>query len=369
MRFDRHLSSSPDSTRRHQFRLLRLVGMSALVLILIQWAAKPESWNWLAHLSSEGQSPGDTAQPFDGDLKPIDIKRSTGGERLPDDTYYARVAEASPAPKQPTDSSLALASSPDVANTAPPRGPLDLPSDVTQGITDDWFGLTRAEQPALLRIAVAVDQVDHAALQQQASREATFDVLLGHPDYYRGRPVHLEGRARRMTPARIGVGDEARDVWEAWVFTADSRSTPLLVYSLTPPVGMPTGEKIDEAVAFDAYFVRRYAYASVGGEAVSVMLMAPRLSWTPPQPAPVRQLHAELQTSTVIGAVLLGGVLLAVGLWYYFSDRRFRTSRSYAISESRLDAAADELQQLAALDGGDPHRIQIDEPVEAGPLR
>lgn len=369
MRFDRHLNSSPYHTRRHQFRLVRLVGMTLLVMILIQWAAKPESWNWLAGLSSEGQLPDDATRPVRGDLKPIDVKRSADAERLPDDTYYARVDEASPAPSEAADPSSPRESAPDAALTGAQRGPLDLPGDVWEGVADDWFGLTRAEQPALLRIAAAIDQVDPAALQQQSSREATFDVLLGHPDYYRGRPVHLEGRVRRMTPARIGLGDEARDVWEAWLFTPDSRSTPLLVYSLTPPAGMPRGEKIDEAVAVDAYFVRRYAYASIGGESVSVMLMAPRLEWSPPQPAPVRQLHAELQTSTVIGAVLLGGALLAIGLWYFLSDRRFRASRLHAISESRLDAAENELQQLAALDGGDPHRIQIDEPVEAGPPR
>ena len=368
MLLNRRSRPNPYQSRQHQFRLLRLVGLAAVVMVLVQLAAKPSSWNWFAALDSQRESERTTAE-FGGDLKPIDIKRPTPREPLPEDTYYARVGDDAPTGTDVPDP-LAAAPQPSLetaegaeqhASATSPAGPLDLPADQFSEVADDWFGLTRGEQPALQAIATKVKTVDPDALQQAASREATFDVLVNHPDYYRGRPVHLAGRVRRLVPARIGVGDEARDVWEAWIFTPDSRKTPLLVYALDRPAAMPTGEQIDEAVAVDAYFVRRYAYASVGGESLTVMLMSPRLQWSPPQPAPVRQLHAELQTSTILGAVLLGSILLAVGLWYFLSDRKFRRSRLHAIGEARLDATPESLSQLAELDRGDPHRITIDD--------
>jgi hypothetical protein len=360
MRFDRRSRPNPYVTRSDQFRLLRLVGLIALVMVLIQVAARPSSWNWFAALSDPqaAQQPGDD---FGGPLTPLDIKRPEAAAPLPGDTFYGRVAETETASADAAEVALPEPS----PEAAPATADADqLPAEMFTGVEDDWLGATRAEQPALVRVARHIDAQGAAALEAIASREATFDSLVGRPEYFRGRPVQLAGRLRRCTQGRIGVGDEARDVWEAWVIAHDSHATPYLVYALDVPNGMPTGESLDEAVQFSGFVVRRFAYASMGGEAVTTMLIAPTLRWTPATPPVPERLTQEMQWSTFIGISILVGVLSLVGGWYLLSDRKFRRGRMHAIGESRLDADPADLQQLSQLDGGDPHQIRIREEAE-----
>lgn len=360
MRFDRNSHASAAQLRREKSRLLRLVGLMALVLVLIEFARKPASWDWITQLDGSAATREEESA---GGIKPIAVKRGPTDQPLPADEVYARVAEE---PLEPP-SAVAAAPAPAEAAAGEPVHPpapahsLGLPPDALEGIADDWFGMTRAEQPALGRLARHLASLDAVQINQLADREATFEGLMGNPDYYRGRVVSLRGRLRRCTRGRIGAGDLASDVWEAWIVAPDSRNTPYLVYVLELPAGMPTGESLDELVQFSGVFVRRFAYASVGGEAISPLLMARTIEQAPAPLAPVR-ITQEMQWSTLIFVGGIGAVLLGAGGWYLLSDRRFRRSRLHAIGESRLDAATSDLQALSQLDGGDPHRIRIEEP-------
>ncbi|MCA9053604.1 MAG: hypothetical protein KDA75_07190 [Planctomycetaceae bacterium] len=352
MRFDRNVRSNPYLNRRDQFRLMRLVGLLAMIIVVIQFAAKPESWNWFFALSQpEAESQPERSQ-LPTNLKPIEVKRS---QPLPEDQIYARVGPT------PSDDQTATAGN-DSRSTSPVVA--RLPSELLDGVEDDWFGLTRVEQPALIRVASVLAGQSLDSYVQSADRDVTFDALTGNPDYFRGRLVTLFGRLRRVTRARIGVGDDAREVWEAWVFLHDSHNTPVLVYALDVPSDMPTGEKVDELTTVTGYFIRRYAYASVGGEAITAMLIAPGLHWRPAPPPTAPKLKREMQTGTLTYVSILAGVLVVVGLWFFISDRRFRQSRLHAIGESRLAASPHELESLSELDGGDPHEIRIEEPAE-----
>ena len=357
MRFDRKVRSNPYLNRRDQFRLLRLVALLTMVAFAIPLAARPSSWNWFFAVSGvEVEQPEGSPASLPENLKPFDIRRPGEERPLAEDEIYARVAEQ---PEQASDSESSVLSSPETASDD-----RLLSANVLDGVEDDWFGLTRAEQPALARIADRLDTSSPAALTAQADHDVTFDALLGNPDYFRGRLVTISGRLRRCTQTRIGVGDDAREIWEAWVVMSDSQNTPCLVYCLDAPTGMPTGETLDEAATVTGYFVRRYAYASVGGEAITAMLIAPALDWRPAPPPVTPRLKQEMQWGALVWVSIVVCVLLAVGGWYFLSDRRFKQSRLNAIGESRLDAAPEDLTALAQLDGGDPHEIRVDDEAE-----
>ncbi|MFV0441989.1 MAG: hypothetical protein ACK5Q5_00305 [Planctomycetaceae bacterium] len=359
MRFDRRVRPSPYLNRGDQFRLLRLVALIGLVLVLIQVAGRPSSWNWFFALSSpQAAAAASPAKDFGGPLTPLDIKRPKTAATLPHDAFFGRVADnsdiAADAGKPSGEPS------PQVESTAE-----RLPEAMFDGVVDDWLGTTRAEQNALVEVARQIDFQGLPAIQAAADRETTFDALVGRPEYFRGRPITLSGRLRRLTRGSIGVGEEAREVWEAWIVASDSHKTPYLVYCLDVPSGLPTGERIDELVSWSGYYIRRYAYASVGGESVTALMMAPTLNWTPPPATPVaQQLNQEMQWTTLLVVGTLAAVLLMIGGWYLLNDRRYRRSRLHAIGESRLDVTAEDLQALDKLDGGDPHNIQINEPTE-----
>lgn len=379
MRFDRHIRSAPYVNRRDQFRMLGMVGLLALVLVLIQVVRRPASWNWLFALSGLSVAEEQDA-PAEGELrqlKPIEIRRKTPAAPLGEDEFYAHVGEA-PSPDTPAAAPQGAAGGPGIETPRTPPTAEDstqhppvsagdrLSAEMLSGVVDDWMGMTREEQAALLRVADHLDVVDAASLSAAGDRQVTLDSLLADPDYFRGRPVTITGRLKRFVRGKIGTPDETLPVWEAWVITGDSRGVPLLVLCLTPPTGMPQGESIDEIVTASGYFLRRFAYASRGGEALTALLFAPSLEWRPAGPPLDQQVKREMNLATVIFVAVGGLGLVALLVWFARSDRRFRRSRSHSIAESRLDASANELAALGDLDGGDPHRIQIDDSLLAG---
>ncbi len=360
MRFDRNIPPNPYLNRRDQWRLLRLVGMVAVVMALFQVARQPASWDWFTRMGEVEPTVEPGRDLPVAPSKPIAVKGRAPAP-LPDDQIYAWVDGAAAGPVASEEEGAAsppVATGDGAAGVTKP-GPRMLPAEVFEGIEDDWFGMTRAEQPALLKVLDHLREMGPAAVASGATRDVTFEGLMGNPDYYRGRLVTLSGRLKRCLQGQFGSGETSQEVWEAWIVPPDSRGTPYLVYCLEVPPGMPTGEKLDEPVLVHGCFVRRFAYASIGGEAITPMVVGLQLEWAP---APLRgdeRITEEMRWSTVVLALIFTVALLGTGVWYWLSDRRFRNSRLHTIGESRLDASSSDLQALSNLDRGDPHRIHI----------
>jgi hypothetical protein len=386
MRFDRHSRRTPTWSRQDQMRIVRLVGMLVLVLVLIQLAARPESWEWWTTLTQPQEPSAVEAVPAD-ERPAIPLRRPATEPSLPMDTVYARV-EKEPGGEEPSASSTATEAAagpqslPETTPQVPPRGteeesPPDdqpdasgrLPDSFFTGVQNDWFGLTRGEQPALVRISEFLRTVDPAWLEARADRTVTFDVLLNNPEYYRGRPVAIQGTLRRLLAGQFFSEKGPVAVWEAYIVAPDSRNTPYLVFCNEVPGSMPRGDNLQEPVHLNAYFVRRVGYATARGEAVTSLLIAPTLSWRPMLLPSREAMQREMSWGALIFvggmAVLVAGVLI----WFFRSDRWFRHSRLHEIAQSRLDVSADELGRLAELDGGDPHHIRIDESADSAATR
>jgi hypothetical protein len=356
MRFQRHSSPLAYPARRYQYRMLSLVGLLAMVMVLYKTAQRPESWQWFAEVTGDAPTGGDAAaQSFtDASGKEIAIKRIQPLEPLPEGEYYASVSEA------PVEGTAVSPSGTSTVTTEVQS----LDPDLLTGLVDDWFGQTREEQPALARVMRSLQDVDAASLARTADAQVTFDVMLSDPNYYRGRLVSVSGRLKRLEAGSVGTGDDAVPIWEAWVIPNDSRGVPYLALLARDPAGVPHGTDIDEAVTVRGYPLRRYAYATAGGEAVTLMLAAPDLEWKPQQVISTARAKQEMQWTTIIGfsvaALGMGGLLV----WYWLSDRRFRRSKLFTIAEARHTSSANELATLGNLDGGDPHIIRIEEPEE-----
>lgn len=386
MRFDRRSRRSPAWNRQDQTRIVRLVGMLVLVLVLIQFAARPESWEWWTRLTEPPPPPPAEAVPPDG-RPTITLRHPATEPSLPMDTVVARVeqeggAEApSAAPSATEGTAPGTEPRPEAASQVPPSAeetspPADrpdaagrLPESFFTGVQNDWFGLTRAEQPALVKICQFLRTVDPAWLAERADRTVTFDVLLNDPDHYRGRPVAIQGTLRRLLPGQLRSEEGPVAVWEAYVVAPDSRNTPYLVFCNEAPPGMPRGDDLQEPVELQGYVIRRIGYATPRGEAVTLMLLAPTLTWRPMLLPSRETMQREMSWGALIFvggmAVLVGGVLL----WFFRSDRWFRRSHLHEIAEQRLAASAEELNRLAELDRGDPHHIEIDEGGESSSPR
>ncbi len=386
MRFDRHSRRSPAWNRQDQTRIVRLVGMLVLVLVLIRLAARPESWEWWTAVTQPPEPAAVDAVPADG-RPAIPLHRPGTEPSLPMDTVYARV-EQEPGGERPAESSPSTEAAagsqslPETTTQTPPRGaeaersPSDqpdasgrLPDSFFTGVQNDWFGLTRAEQPALVRISDFLRTVDPAWLEARVDRTVTFDVLLNDPEYYRGRPVAIEGTLRRLLPGQLRSEQGPVAVWEGYVVAPDSRNTPYLVFFNEVPPNMPRGDDLQEPVQLNAYFVRRVGYATARGEAVTSLLIAPTLNRRPSLLPNREEMRREMNWGALVFvggmAVLVGGVLV----WFVRSDRWFRRSHLHEIAQSRLDVSADELGRLAELDAGDPHHIQIEEPADSTSAR
>ncbi len=106
-------------------------------------------------------------------------------------------------------------------------------------------------------------------------RDVLFSQLLRRPDRYRGLPIHLQGTARRV----VRLDDVAPELapggrlYEAWVYTNDSRGYPYLFVFEVPPPGLPGGDDVHELVAFDGAFLKLMGYRTANSSSVAPMLV------------------------------------------------------------------------------------------------
>lgn len=97
----------------------------------------------------------------------------------------------------------------------------------------------------------------------EAARRVSFSELFGQPRSFRGRPVALTGTLRRLERVTAPHNDYGIDgYWQGWLEPEGGPASPIVVYFLEIPDGMPTGLAIAERVDVVGYFFKRWAYAA-----------------------------------------------------------------------------------------------------------
>jgi hypothetical protein len=150
--------------------------------------------------------------------------------------------------------------------------------------------------------------------------------------------VQVRGSVRRIVHKPAPPNDAGiNGYFQVVLRPANGPASPVLVYCLTLPEGLPVSEDMDEDVSVTGFFFKNLAYRTEAqaGEGPLVLsaptILAASLDWTPPA--------AEADAPTVTAwsmLILTGGSALmgfAVAAWLWRRSRE--VPRSQALAKSR----------------------------------
>ncbi|HUQ67968.1 MAG TPA: hypothetical protein VM165_00505 [Planctomycetaceae bacterium] len=214
----------------------------------------------------------------------------------------------------------------------PPDTPATLDGGATlnplllRPVRDDTLGLEYHDRPAYYYALWLCQQIDSKILAQhaavfRAARQAVdpkhaskppeefpvFADVFQHPQDYRGRPVSLQGRFRKLVEADAGSNDLGiNKVYEGWLYTSDSQSHPAVVVFTKKPAGLPLGGNILEEVRLTGYFLKMYGYEAQDTPRKAPMFLAGEVEWLP-APAAVARAEIPLLAYVAMSCVALLG--------------------------------------------------------------
>ena len=306
-------------SRREQRRLLSLVLALGLVIVLMLEARRPERWHWL--WTATGTAPPGEATDSSEAVAPSEaLARWLDAGREVD----TRLEPGAPEPIEPG------------TFRAPAAVPGDLPGGTSPAIDPALLAAIRddtmfrpAEFPAWQAMCEAVASLPPAELEAAAT-SVTFLQLHEQPSAYRGRSVRVHGTVRRAVRVPATASDAPRThYWQLWLQPADAPTTPLAIYCLELPEGMPSGEAIAEPIAVTGLFVKRWAYLAQDTLRTAPLIVARTVDWSP-APAAVDDAQTLSPWSVVPAALVIAT------LFVWFAWRRTRPGRGAPRSGAAL---------------------------------
>ncbi|MBY0522149.1 MAG: hypothetical protein K2R98_02050 [Gemmataceae bacterium] len=135
------------------------------------------------------------------------------------------------------------------------------------------------EYRAYCYLVLHASEVPVDALAKVARKNVTYAQLYEDPGKYRGEPIHIAGRLRRLVKMDAPKGlanDGIKTLYEGWIFPEDDGTNPYAVIFTELPNGVETGEKTFYRVTCDAYFFKRYRYKSVNNDTRDAPLLIGR---------------------------------------------------------------------------------------------
>jgi len=132
---------------------------------------------------------------------------------------------------------------------------------------------------------------DMPAFRKAGVRNVSFAELFGQPRSFRGRLVRFSGTLHRLQKVEAPANQyDITGYWQAWIQPDDGPASPIVVYFLQLPPGLPHGMKINEPVEVIGYFFKRWAYEATDAIRTAPLVMALERSGNPsnrrPQGAP-----------------------------------------------------------------------------------
>lgn len=210
-----------------------------------------------------------------------------------------------------------------------------VPRDLLRAVRDDTV-FRAADGPAWFAIwrMLAAERAGDAAVPR--GRDVSFAQLFEQPASYRGRRVRFAGTVRRLQEVEAAPNDDGIErTWQAWVEPADGPASPIVVYFLALPAGIPTGMRVDVPVTVDGVFFKRWAY-----QASDAIRLAPLVMAAEPRLAP--RITSGSGTSTIVGWALVSivGMVAVTGTALALGARR-RPRRPLPDRLPALPGAAD----------------------------
>lgn len=269
-----------------------------LVLAMMNEARKPSNWQWLWAASQA---------PAEASPGPIDTKVTTPAQNLPPDGF-----------------TVAPSSQPPAVLAAPNEG------EFLPGIDHDL--LARIEDNTVLRVAENEAWYTMLGLLAERTQDelvslstatVAFAQLFRQTDVYRGKLVTVEGTTRRVEAIQPRSNDRGIDELYRWILAPRGGSnSPLVIYSLEKPEGIPLGEQARHNVKFTGFCFKRWAYAAGDGTRLAPLILAKTVTW---KPKPASAAPSVPSASVLIyPAICLVGLAALVALCVYRSSVRER---------------------------------------------
>ena len=164
-----------------------------------------------------------------------------------------------------------------------------------------------AEEEAWFQIWMTLRSADTRSLARSSVRRVSFTELFGQPRSYRGRLVRFRGTLHRLEKLTAPANDyNIKDYWQGWLEPEGGPVSPIVVYFLRLPEGMPHGMKISEQVDVVGYFFKRWAYAATDTVRIAPLVLALEPIWKPrPAGSPLGNSIGTVALVTMAAIVLL----------------------------------------------------------------
>ena len=317
MRFETPRRPAPYLNSRDQWRMLRLVGLLALVLVGMNVAADPDTWAWM--FPGEGKDGAAERVPS---LDEVDFGVQLGdGDALPPGVFRADVSTEPPAEKEIDNKPR--------PEPAAPADCRDVRIDPEQldHIRDNTLGVRRVEADAFYATLAKARDVPADCLAEAARADVVFTVLMTNSDEFRGVPITVTGEIKRLNV--LDAAENAYGIatfYETWLFTSDSGDNPYRIVTASAPEGLPRGDIEEEVrVRITGYFFKREGYAAEGGLHKAPLLIGKTLEPLPRRPAGIPLAQNFPLTRYIIGGAAVILVLLGIAVWAFNrSDRKFK---------------------------------------------
>lgn len=191
-----------------------------------------------------------------------------------------------------------------------------------------------AEEEAWFQLWASLRSSDPRTLARADARPVGFAELHGQPRSFRGKLVRFRGMLHRLEQVTAPPNQyDVRDYWQGWLEPEGGPASPIVVYFLRLPEGMPRGFEMAEPVDVVGYFFKRWAYAATDAVRTAPVVLALEPIWRPRPAVP--------RSTGLIGTIALATMLAVVfasmlGLWLGARGPRRREAAEPADLESAL---------------------------------
>ncbi len=174
-----------------------------------------------------------------------------------------------------------------------------------------------SDEDAWFQVWATLRETDMATLLGKPARRVGFTELFGQPQSFRGRLVRFRGTLHRLEKLEAPANNyDVREYWQGWLEPEGGPASPIVVYFLRLPAGMPEGMRIREQVDVVGYFFKRWAYAATDAVRIAPMVLALEPLWRPRPAGP-----ATNGTISTVALVAMAGLVLLTAVGIYTAGR------------------------------------------------
>lgn len=324
MRFNARTPSSY-FPRRELFRLMSMMMLLAVVGMTMYRARDPGMWKWLADDVRED----DAKVEITSDKAEAKVGSDQSDSDKDNGDRFVETLMTGPNDLQPFEQSQA--------------------DYIFQAISDK-APLAAEEMPAYWKLMRWSMTENFDDLWNRAHKDRYFTHLAEAPQKHRGELIGMKVSLRRSLAHEASENSAgAKQVYEAWGVTNESRTGLYCLVFYDKPPELPLSPSIHEEAQFVGYFLKLFAYEDAMGTSRWAPILIGRLRWreNPVRSSLKRQREEQELLPWVIGGAAI--VVLFVGLW----TRSYLRAGQLLQAEGEVDHAAIEQWLETNTDSGD----------------